>query len=176
MHRVRIGFRQALKYLWASPCTAIGLVLAALPCLCGASARPRSGVLEVAFADPGHAMARMLLRLPYAAITFGHVVLAPTHRLQDVLRAHERAHVAQYEAWGPVFLIAYPLSSLVQVLCGRRAHADNHFEIWARARQGDWASPSAESETAGPTAARATGRPMPAQRTADGPGRAARPA
>jgi hypothetical protein len=32
-----------------------------------------------------------------------------------------------------VFLIAYPLSSLVQVLRGRRGHADNHFEVQARA-------------------------------------------
>jgi len=111
----------------------IGLVLAAVPCLFGARGRVRSGVLEVAFSDPSHALARGLLRLPYAGITFGHVVLAPTHQLQEALRAHERAHVAQYETWGPVFLIAYPLSSLVQVLRGRRGHADNHFEVQARA-------------------------------------------
>lgn len=92
--------RSLLKYLWASPCSAIGLVLAGVPCLLGASGRVRSGVLEVAFADPSHALARWLLRLPYAGITFGHVVLAPTHQLQEALRAHERAHVAQYETWG----------------------------------------------------------------------------
>ena len=112
----------------------IGLVLAAVPCLLGARGRVRSGVLEVAFSDPSHALARGLLRLPYAGITFGHVVLAPTHQLQEALRAHERAHVAQYETWGPVFLIAYPLSSLMQALRGRRGHADNHFEVQARAK------------------------------------------
>lgn len=129
--------RSLLKYLWASPCTAIGLVLAGVPCLLGASARLHRGVVEIAFSDPGHALARWLLRLPFAGITFGHVVLAPTHRLQDELRAHERAHVAQYERWGPLFLIAYALSSLVQVLRGRRGHADNHFEVQARARTPD---------------------------------------
>ncbi len=141
--------RRLLKYLWASPCSAIGLVLAGLPCLLGASGRLRWGVLEVAFSDPNHALARWLLRLPYAGITFGHVVLAPTHRLQEALRAHERAHVAQYETWGPVFLIVYPLNSLVQVLLGRRAHADNHFEVQARARQSDWASESSCNESPG---------------------------
>jgi hypothetical protein len=131
-----------LKYLWASPCSAIGLVLAGVPCLLGASGRVHSGVLEVAFADSDHVLARWLLKLPYAGITFGHVVLAPTHQLQDALRAHERAHVAQYETWGPVFLIAYPLSSLVQVLLGRHGHAHNHFEVQARVTQSAWASAS----------------------------------
>ena len=126
--------RSLLKYLWASPCSAVGLVLAGIPCLLGARGRVRGGVLEVAFADPTHALARGLLKLPYAGITFGHVVLAPTHQLQEALRAHERAHVAQYERWGPVFLVAYPLSSLVQVLRGRRGYADNHFEVQARAK------------------------------------------
>jgi hypothetical protein len=139
--------RRLLKYLWASPCSAIGLVLAGLPCLLGASGRLRWGVLEVAFSDPNHALARWLLRLPYAGITFGHVVLAPTHRLQEALRAHERGHVAQYETWGPLFLIVYPLNSLVQVLLGRRAHADNHFEVQARARQRDWALGSSCNES-----------------------------
>jgi hypothetical protein len=141
--------RRLLKYLWASPCSAIGLFLAAVPCLLGASGRVRSGVLEVAFSEPNHALARWLLRLPYAGITFGHVVLAPTHQLQDVLRAHERAHVSQYEAWGPMFLIVYPLSSLVQVLLGRRGHTDNHFEVQARAMQSDWTSESSGNESPG---------------------------
>jgi hypothetical protein len=175
LHRVRIGFGQCLKYLWASPCSAIGLVLAGVPCLFGASARLHSGVLEIAFADPRRALARMLLRLPFAGITFGHVVLAPTRELQDALRAHERAHVAQYEAWGPAFLIAYPLSSLVQVLCGRRAHADNHFEVQARARQGRWASPCSGNESVDPGAARATSPPASVHATVDGSARAARP-
>jgi len=135
-----------LKYLWASPCSAIGLVLAGVACLLGASGRVHSGVLEVAFTDSNHALARWLLKLPYAGITFGHVVLVPTHQLQEALRAHERAHVAQYETWGPVFLIAYPMSSLVQVLLGRRGHADNHFEVQARAMQRVFARGSSRNE------------------------------
>jgi hypothetical protein len=164
-----------LKYLWASPCSAIGLVLAGVPCLFGASARLHSGVLEIAFADPRRALARTLLRLPFAGITFGHVVLAPTHELQDALRAHERAHVAQYEAWGPAFLIAYPLSSLVQLMCGRRAHGDNPFEVQARARQGRWASTFPGNERVEPGAARTISLPAPAHAAVDGSPWAVRP-
>ncbi len=127
--------RRFLKYLWASPCSALGLVLACGPCLLGATARIREGVVEVAFPGPGHALARRLLELPFAGITFGHVVLAATHPLQDALRVHERAHVAQYEMWGPLFLVAYPLSSLVVWFLGRRGYADNPFEIQARAME-----------------------------------------
>jgi hypothetical protein len=51
------------------------------------------------------------------------------------LRVHEQAHVRQYEAWGPLFLLAYPASSLWQWLLGRRPYADNHFEVAARAAE-----------------------------------------
>jgi hypothetical protein len=167
--------RRLLKYLWASPCSAIGLFLAGVPCLLGASGRLRSGVLEVAFSEPDHALARWLLRLPYAGITFGHVVLASTHELQDVLRAHERAHVAQYEAWGPMFLIVYPLSSLVQVLLGRRGHTDNHFEVQARAMQSAWASASLCTEAVGSGEASTTDPEARVPGALEGKYRAARP-
>ncbi len=79
--------------------------------------------------------AKVLGRLPITAITFGHVVLAVTHAHQDRLRVHERAHVAQYETWGALFFVAYPLSSLHQALIGRRPYFDNWFEVKARDRE-----------------------------------------
>lgn len=48
------------------------------------------------------------------------------------LRAHEQAHVAQYERWGPLFLVAYPLAGLAAWLRGRDAYHDNPFEVQAR--------------------------------------------
>jgi hypothetical protein len=167
--------RSFVKYLWASPCSAIGLVLAGVACLLGASGRVHSGVLEVAFTDPNHVLARGLLKLPYVGITFGHVVLAVTHELQDALRAHERAHVAQYESWGPVFLIAYPSSSLVQVLRGRRGYADNHFEVQARASQGACVSASL-GKAAGSREAPTTDPGARAPGAVDAEDRVARPA
>ena len=42
----------------------------------------------------------------YAAITFGHVIIA-SREPSDVLWAHERRHVAQYERIGLAFIPLY---------------------------------------------------------------------
>ena len=68
----------------------------------------------------------------FSAITFGHVVLAASEQDQNHLRSHERAHVKQYERWGPLFLLAYPAESAMQLLRGRRPYLDNRFEVQAR--------------------------------------------
>ena len=39
----------------------------------------------------------------------------------------------QYERWGPFFLPAYLLSSLLQLLRGRHPYRENHFERQAYA-------------------------------------------
>jgi hypothetical protein len=41
-------------------------------------------------------------------------------------------HVAQFERWGLLFLLAYPGESLLQLLRGRRPYLDNRFEVEAR--------------------------------------------
>jgi hypothetical protein len=41
--------------------------------------------------------------------------------------------VRQYERWGVVFFLAYPLSSLWQAARGRHYYWDNWFEVQARA-------------------------------------------
>lgn len=120
------------RYVWAFPCTAIGLVVAGAMWALGARCRVHTGVMEVNFNGALPRVASVLLKAPFAALTLGHVVLARSQVDQDNLRGHERAHVAQYERWGPVFLLAYPLSSVVQLLAGRRPYLDNHFEVQAR--------------------------------------------
>lgn len=122
-----------VKYLWAAPCTAVGACLGAVMVCAGAKVHLQAGVAEVAFSNGAMAGARALHMLPFAGITFGHVVLAHTEHEQSRLRLHESAHVAQYERWGPLFFFLYPASSLVQALQGRHAYRDNHFEVQARA-------------------------------------------
>lgn len=122
-----------LVRLWAAPCTALGLLLALPALAAGARLRRRLGALEVAFDDDAR-VPRGLERLPFDAITFGHVVLARTQALQHALRPHERVHVAQYERWGPLFLLAYPACSAALWLAGRDAWRDNPFEVQARRR------------------------------------------
>jgi hypothetical protein len=134
------GLGVALRYLWAAPCTLVGGVAAAPMLLCGARARAVRGVVEVSGGALMH-------RLPFDAITLGHVVLARTPRTMRRLRRHERVHVQQCERWGPAFFPAYLLAGLWQWLRGRSAYWDNPFEIEARClalRAGD-SSPAAGS-------------------------------
>jgi len=114
-----------LRYLWAAPCTLVGGMAAAALLLSGAQARFVHGVLEVS----GGAITQ---RLPFDAITLGHVVLARTPGAMVRWRRHERVHVRQCERWGPLFFAAYLLAGAWQWLCGRRAYRDNPFEIQAR--------------------------------------------
>jgi hypothetical protein len=123
------------RYGWALPCTLAGLLFAVPMLLLGATWRRVDGVLEVGFASrltgPGAAMAR----LPFTAITFGHVVLGQTHHELQRLRRHEHAHVRQYERWGVVFFLAYLLASLSALLRGHSPYWHNRFEIQARAQE-----------------------------------------
>ena len=115
-------------YAWASPATAIGLCLATLARAGGASVRCVDGVLEIG----GGSLGRMARQSRFVAITLGHVVLGVDEPTLDACRAHERAHVRQYERWGPLFLPLYAASSLWEALRGRRIYFDNHFERQAR--------------------------------------------
>src|SRR5215204_6638108 len=60
-----------------------------------------------------------------SAMTLGHVVLGRDAQLLDATREHERVHVRQCERWGPLFLPAYLIASLVALLKGKRAYMDN---------------------------------------------------
>ncbi|HEV3472161.1 MAG TPA: hypothetical protein VG408_03000, partial [Actinomycetota bacterium] len=67
----------------------------------------------------------------YRAITFGHVVLS-IDELDDATLAHERAHVHQYERWGPFFVPAYLAAAVMTRIRGRHHYLDNPFEAAAR--------------------------------------------
>ncbi len=133
--------RAWLPYCWAAPASLLGLLLAAtllLGRLTGrgsgrGQARWHSGVLEVSGGFPGWLLSRRLpFSGPAAAITLGHVVLAQSSAALVQTRRHERVHVAQYERWGALFLLAYPLASLWAGLRGKHPYRDNVFEIEAR--------------------------------------------
>lgn len=125
------------RVFWASPTSLVGLLLALMFLLAGAEWRRVDGVLEVAL-KPRPSLARSRSRprspwrLPFSAITFGHVVLGISPHELDRLRAHEHTHVRQCERWGPLFLPAYLLAGAWQWVMGRRAYWDNPFEVDAR--------------------------------------------
>jgi hypothetical protein len=121
------------RYLWAAPCTLVGVLLGSVAWLLRARWRVVQGVLEVSLLNrpPGPARPRRDT-LPFRAITLGHVVIGVDAAELRRWRAHEHVHVRQYERWGLLFFVAYPLASLWQLLRGRRPYWDNPFEVQAR--------------------------------------------
>jgi hypothetical protein len=113
---------RGLRYLWAAPWSVVGLVLS----LFFRSKRVIKGVLLA----EGASWPRRL-GWHYRAITLGHVILC-VDEADEGLLDHELVHVRQYEKWGPFFIPAYLIGSAQAKLGGRRAYADNPFEIAAR--------------------------------------------
>jgi hypothetical protein len=124
----------AAKVAWAAPCSLVGLAVAAPVLLFGGHARRNAGTLEVCLQRSMKRQGWLMRSLPFRAITLGHVIVATTPHEMERLRAHEHVHVRQYERWGALFFVAYATSSAWQLLRGRRAYWDNHFEIEARER------------------------------------------
>lgn len=119
--------------LWAAPASLVGLLLALPLLLRGAHVQRVGGVLEIA---PRRARStRRSQRARFIAITFGHVVLGESTAVLERWRRHEHAHVRQYERWGVLFFLAYPIASLRAWLCGGRPYWDNAFEREARAAE-----------------------------------------
>jgi len=122
-----------LRYAWAAPYTVLGLALGIVALLFGGHWRTHRGVVEVFGGGAGRGISRLPPVLGFSAMTLGHVILAVDRAAMAELRAHERVHVRQYERWGPLFVPAYLLSSLVQLLRGRNPYRENHFERQAYA-------------------------------------------
>ena len=119
------------RYLWAFPYTLVGLAVAVLARLGGGTVSTRDGVVE-AWGGPLTRLSRIPLAGGIGALTAGHVVLATNERQMGWSRVHERAHVRQYETWGPFFVPAYLLASLISRLRGGATYGDNRFEREAR--------------------------------------------
>ncbi len=124
---------EIVKLLWALPCSAVGIVLACIPLLAGGRAKWSSGAMEVTYRENQASCGKLARKLPFRGIVFGHVILAVTCEELRIIGPHERVHVQQYGRWGPLFFFAYGASSIWQLIRGRSAYWDNHFEIQARA-------------------------------------------
>ena len=120
-----------LRLIWASPCSLVGLVLGTAVVAFGGSARRVDRTVEFALFEADVPQQSALARSPFVAITFGHVIVGLSHSGLAQVRGHELVHVQQYELLGPLFLLAYPCSSLLAALRGGCPYRDNHFEIQA---------------------------------------------
>jgi hypothetical protein len=123
------GFlRQMLVVLWAAPWTLLGLAIGLVALASGGGMQRVGGVIEFHGGAVGLFLRRFPLVRGAAAMTLGHMVLGQTPADLERCRAHELAHVRQYERWGPLFIPAYLLCSLVQGLRGKDPYLDNPFE------------------------------------------------
>lgn len=131
-----------LAYLWASPNTALGLLIGIVGLIGGARASVVCGNIEFCGGWLRYAGRWPLISPRINAITLGHVILGVSREMLAELREHENVHVRQYERWGPLFVPAYGLSSLWQLLRGRDPYLENHFERQAfnEASQQAWRS------------------------------------
>jgi hypothetical protein len=129
---VILGALRVLRALWAGPNSLLGLLLGAAVLACGGRLQRVHGTLEFTYRQRPGDGGPLMQRLPYRAITLGHVIVAASQVEMNRHRGHERVHVRQYERWGPAFLPAYGLCGAWQWLRGRRAYLDNPFEVEAR--------------------------------------------
>jgi hypothetical protein len=127
-----VSVRAAVLVVWASPATLLGLLVGVAGLATGGSAHRVGRTVEF----HGGVVALLLDHLPVRALalTLGHVILGQSAPALDRCRAHELVHVRQYERWGPFFIPAYLLCSLVLVMRGREFYRDNPFEREAYGR------------------------------------------
>lgn len=123
-----------LSYLWPLPVTLLGLAVALLARSSGGAWQTMDGVLEVEGGWPARVLRHGFpFSGPVAAITIGHVVAGVSAAALAATRGHERVHVRQFERWGILMLVLYPLASLLAWMQGGHPYRDNRFEREARA-------------------------------------------
>lgn len=126
MWRPNVGW--LIRVVWVSPNTLVGLLLGLFVLATGGRVSCWR-ILEF----EAHPRIRALAG-PWLAVTLGHVIVywtPPSVRTYW----HERAHVRQYEVWGPAFGPAYVVAGLVAVARGGSFYRDNYFERTARAAE-----------------------------------------
>jgi hypothetical protein len=90
-----------LGFVWTLPNTVLGIVLGALTFQLP---RRRQGLLV--FDRHARGLTWLMPRLGRSAMTVGFVILS-SRPVEGRLLAHERHHVRQYMAWGPLFIPVY---------------------------------------------------------------------
>jgi hypothetical protein len=118
-----------LHLLWPLPITLVGVAAALLVLALGGRVSRIDGVVEAG----GGAVGRWMRRFTRIdAITLGHVVIGTSTSTLERWRAHEHAHVRQYERWGTLMPLLYLASSVREWLRGRDPYWRNVFEREAR--------------------------------------------
>ena len=113
-----------LGFVWTLPNTLIGMLLGLFTFQ---TPRLRAGL--VLFDRYPRGLTRLMPRLGRSAMTIGFVVLS-SRPLEGRMLAHERHHVHQYMAWGPLFI---PVYFALAIPFGYRRHPMERAAIRAEA-------------------------------------------
>jgi hypothetical protein len=92
---------ELLGFAWTLPNTLLGLVLGALT-----FQRPRIHGGAIVFDRGPRGVTALLQTMRRSAMTLGFVILSAVP-VQGRLLVHERHHIRQYMAWGPLFVPVY---------------------------------------------------------------------
>jgi hypothetical protein len=117
--------------VWAFPNTLLGLIVGYLGVLLGGRLQRVNGCIEFHGKIVSWLLTRMLPGCGAAAMTLGHTILGQSPEALEITREHEHIHVRQYERWGPFFIPAYFLASLIAWIKGGDPYRDNVFEVEA---------------------------------------------
>lgn len=92
---------ETLGFVWTMPNTLLGLLLGALTFQV-----PRIHGGAIVFDRAPRGVTRLLRAINRSAMTLGYVILSATP-VEGSLLAHERHHIRQSMAWGPLFVPVY---------------------------------------------------------------------
>jgi hypothetical protein len=122
-------FARLLIYIWVLPTTLVGLLFVPLALMTGGRLRILDGAVEVYGGLVSFFLRRCtIFKGGVSAMTLGHVILGLDAATLDLARTHEHVHIRQCERWGPLFIPAYLLGSLIALMRGGHAYRDNPFE------------------------------------------------
>ena len=92
---------ELMGFVWTLPNTLLGLALGALT-----FQRPRIHGGAIVFDRSPRGVTALLKPMRRSAMTVGFVILGAVP-VEGRLLVHERHHIRQYMAWGPLFIPAY---------------------------------------------------------------------
>jgi hypothetical protein len=95
-----------LGFVWTSPNTLLGLLAGLLT-----FQRPRLAHGLLLFDRTPRGLTRLMLKANRAAMTIGFVVVS-ARPVEGTLLTHERHHVKQFAAWGPLMIPVYLLLAI----------------------------------------------------------------
>ncbi len=128
-------FRRSLVYLWAAPTSSVGLLAGVLTLATKGKVQCERGALEFHGGFARWFLERQVVNA--SAMTLGHVIIGRDARDLAECRDHEQVHVRQVERWGPLFIPAYLIASVVAWKKGGHYYFDNVFEQDARRQCGE---------------------------------------